>query len=69
MKGSSKKNSLKPNATSHNNASWYTDTHEFLEHTPSGWKPALQDAAPLEDNSILSFIIFLHHKKLADSMI
>ena len=27
-----KKNSLKPNAASHNKASWYTDTDGFLEH-------------------------------------
>ena len=31
-----KKNSLKPNTASHNNASWYTDTDEFLELSPSG---------------------------------
>ena len=31
-----KRNSLKPNAASHNNASWYTDTDGFLEHSPSG---------------------------------
>ena len=30
-----KKNSLKPNTTSHNNARWYTDTDGFLEHSPS----------------------------------
>ena len=30
-----KKNSLKPNTTSHNNTSWYTDTDGFLEHSPS----------------------------------
>ena len=30
-----KKNSLKPNAASHNNASWYTDTDRFLEHARS----------------------------------
>ena len=29
------KNSLKPNAASHNNSSWYTDTGGFLEHPPS----------------------------------
>ena len=29
------KNLLKPNAASHNNASWYTDTDGFLEHSPS----------------------------------
>ena len=31
-----KNNSQKPNAASHNNASWYTATDEFLEHSPSG---------------------------------
>ena len=31
-----KKNSLKPNTTSHNNISWHTDTDGFLEHSPSG---------------------------------
>ena len=36
MKESSKKNSLKPNTASHNNASWSTDTDGFLEHSPSG---------------------------------
>ena len=30
------KNTLKPNAASHSNASWYTDTDGFLEHSPSG---------------------------------
>ena len=30
-----KKNSLKPNTASHNNASWYTDTDGFPEHPPS----------------------------------
>ena len=29
------KNSLNPNAASHNNASWFTDTDGFLEHSPS----------------------------------
>ena len=33
---SKKKNSLKLNAASHNNASWYTDPDGFLEHSPSG---------------------------------
>ena len=42
-----KKSSLKLNTASHNNASWYTDTGGFLEHSPS-WgslyskEPALQ---------------------------
>ena len=31
-----KTNSSKPNAASHNNAIWYTDTDGFLEHSPSG---------------------------------
>ena len=35
MEGVSKKNSLKQNAASHNNASWYSDTGGFLEHSPS----------------------------------
>ena len=30
------KNSLKLNAASHNNASWYTDTDELRECSPSG---------------------------------
>ena len=30
------KYSLRLNAASHNNASWYTDTHGFLERLPSG---------------------------------
>ena len=30
-----KKNSWKPSVASHNNASWYTDTDGFLEHSPS----------------------------------
>ena len=30
-----KKNSLKPDAASHNSASWYTDTDEILKHSPS----------------------------------
>ena len=29
------KNSQKPNTASHNNSSWHTDTHGFLEHSPS----------------------------------
>ena len=32
---SSKKNSLKPNAASHNNANQYIDTDVFLEYSPS----------------------------------
>ena len=45
-----KTNSLKLNAASHNNASWYTDTDGFLEHLSSG-EPVLQGACPPEDNS------------------
>ena len=38
---------LKPNAASHNNPSWYTDTDGFLKHSPRGGSlyykgPALQ---------------------------
>ena len=36
LKESLKKNSLKLNVASHNNASWYTDTDGFLEHLLSG---------------------------------
>ena len=51
LKESSKKNSLKPNAASHNNASWYADTDGFLEHSPSRRSlyyksPALQKIIP-----------------------
>ena len=35
FKESSKTYSLKPNAASHNNASWYTDTDGLLQHSPS----------------------------------
>ena len=45
------KSSLMPNAASHNNASWYTDTDGFLEHSLSGEEPLLQGADPPEDNS------------------
>ena len=46
-----KKKSLKPNTASHNNASWYTDTEGFLEHSPTGGSlyykgPALQKIVP-----------------------
>ena len=36
LRESSKKNSQKLNAASHNNASWYTDTDGLLEHSPNG---------------------------------
>ena len=47
-----KKNSLRPNAASYNNASWYTDTDRFLEHSHSRGSlyykgPALQKIIPL----------------------
>ena len=46
-----KKNSLQPNAASHNNASWYTDPDGFLEHSASGGSlyyngPGLQKIIP-----------------------
>ena len=41
-----KKNSLTPNAASHNTTSWCTDTDGFLEHSPSrGSLCVLQGAA------------------------
>ena len=51
------KNSLKLDTTSHNNASWYTDTDGVLEHQSSGGSlyykgPVLLGAHPPEDNSI-----------------
>ena len=36
VESSKKKISLKPNAASHNNASWYTDTDGLLEYSPNG---------------------------------
>ena len=47
-----KKKLMKPNAASHNNASWYTDTDGFLEHSPSMGnlyykRPALQKIIPV----------------------
>ena len=52
LKESSKKYSLKPNAASHNNASWHTDTDGFLECLPSVESlyykiPALQKITPV----------------------
>ena len=46
------KHSLKLNATSHHNASWYTDTDVFLEHSPSRGslyykRPTLQKMIPV----------------------
>ena len=46
-----KKKSLKPNAASHNNASWCADTDGFLEYSPSKESlyykgPALQKIIP-----------------------
>ena len=35
VESSKKISSLKLNAASHNNASWYTDLDGFLEHSPS----------------------------------
>ena len=47
-----KKNSLKPNASFHNNASWYSGTDGFLEYSPSGASlyykgPATQKVIPV----------------------
>ena len=47
-----KKNSLKPDAASHNTTSWYTDTDRFLEHSAGGERlyykgPDLQKIIPI----------------------
>ena len=61
-----KKKSLKPNAASHNNASWYTDTDGFLEHSPSRGslyynRPSLQKIFRVFWRSplVLEFLIIL----------
>ena len=62
MHGVSKKNSLKPNAASHNNTSWYTDTEGFLEHSRSGGSlyykgPALQKIMPVLWGEPLIYVV------------
>ena len=52
------KNSPKPNAASRNNASWYTDTDEFLEYSPSGG--SLYYKGPALQKIILVFWVPLH---------
>ena len=47
------KHSLKLNATSHHNASWYTDTDVFLEHSPS--RGSLYYKRPTLQKIILEF--------------
>ena len=49
------KNSLMPNATSHNNASWYSDTDMFLEHSPSGG--SLYYKGPTLQKIVLGFFV------------
>ena len=46
-----KKFSMRLNAASHHNASWYTDTDGFLEHSPSRGSLYYQQPHPPEDNS------------------
>ena len=63
-----KKHSLKPNAASHNNASWYTDTDGFLEQSPHGG--SLYYKGPALQKIILGFLgppsyIKLHTTKRA----
>ena len=65
----SSKNSLKLNAASHNNTSWYTDTDGFLEHSPSGWSlynkgPSLQKIIPVFWVSPCIDIDIWSHKRL-----
>ena len=54
-----KKHSLSPNTASHNNASCYTDAHEFLEHSPS--RGSLCYKGPTLQKIILLGFIFLAH--------
>ena len=49
-----KKNSVKPNAASHNTTSWYTDTDEFLEFSLSG--DSLHCKGPALQKIILDFL-------------
>ena len=48
-----KTNSLKPSAPSYNNASWYTDTDGFLEHSCS--RGSLYYKGPVLQKIILVF--------------
>ena len=48
------KNSLNPNAASHNNANWHTDTDGFLQHSPRWGSlyykgPTLQKIIPFSE--------------------
>ena len=61
----SSKDSLKPNAASHNNTSWYTDMGGCLEHSSSGgnlyyMRPALQEIIPVFGGSLLVFRLPKH---------
>ena len=56
------KNSLNPNAASHNNTSWYTSTDGFLEHSPSGG--IIFSACPPKDNSSLYWVPSLYMQSL-----
>ena len=63
------KNSPKPNAASRNNASWYTDTDEFLEYSPSGGslyykEPDLQKIFPLFEGPPLIYDVWGNNKTL-----
>ena len=56
-----KKNSLKLNAASHNNTSWYIDADGFLENSPSGGSlyykgPVLQKIILVCGDKILQFM-------------
>ena len=55
------KNSLKPNAASHDNASWYTDTDGFSEYSPS--QGNLYYKGPILQKIILGFLgpLIVHH--------
>ena len=66
------KNSLKPNAASHNATSWYTDTDGFLEHSSS--RRGLYYKWPALQKRILFFfgggpLVYTGHKSFVKRVI
>ena len=51
-----KKNSPKPNAASYNNASWYTDTDGFLEHSANRGSLSYKGIPAPESNSEIFWV-------------
>ena len=56
IQGNKKKNALKPNAASHNNASWSTDADGLLEHSPSGGSQCYRGTSLI--------CLFCHNRKI-----